>query len=243
MASDDGTCDRESAKNCGGVARRAIKPVMPEASTMDDHSDPGRADAAGSMTVLLQNWAGNEDRIAERIDGEFLPRLRRLAHRVLGHLPGAAAEADDVVQSAIKSLCLYMRRQSDGQNKDRNDVWRLLCHIAARKASRRRQRQTRGLRGGRVHPFSDFGGPDDFANIEELLQEVPPGEFDLDVQEAVERLDAALQPIALLVMEGRSQSDISALLGCSRRTVIRKFELVKVLLRASLEPGDSQNSD
>jgi DNA-directed RNA polymerase specialized sigma24 family protein len=211
---------------------------MPETSA-GNHADPDRADAAGSMTVLLQNWAGNEDRIAERIDGEFLPRLRRLAQRVLGRLPGAAAEADDVVQSAIKSLCLYMRRQSDDQNKDRNDVWRLLCHIAARKASRRRERQTRGLRGGAVHPFSDFAEADEARGLDELLHDVPPGEFDLDVQEAVERLDASLQPIALLVMEGRSQADIGALLGCSRRTVIRKFELIKALLRTSLESGDS----
>jgi hypothetical protein len=91
----------------------------------------------------------------------------------------------------------------------------------------------------RVHPFSDFGEADDARGLDELLQGVPPGEFDLDVQEAVERLDASLQPIAFLVMEGRSQSDIGALLGCSRRTVIRKFELIKALLRTSLESGDS----
>lgn len=202
---------------------------MPETSAWE--ADPERA-SAGSLTVLLQNWAGNEDRIAERIDGELLPRLRRLAHRVLGRLPGAAAEADDVVQSAIKSLCLFMRRQSDGQ-KDREDIWRLLCHIAARKASRRRQRQTRGLRGVSVHPFSDFGGHDSLG-LEELLEGVAPDDFDLDVQESVERLDASLQPIVLLMMQGQSQADIADRLGCSRRTVIRKFELIKALFRESL---------
>lgn len=233
MASDAGRVTKNSRKAVCHGGRPAITPAMSETSA-GDHSDSDPAAAAGSMTVLLQNWAGNEGRIAERIDGELLPRLRRLAQRVLGGLPGAATEADDVVQSAIKSLCLYMRRQSDGHNKDRDDVWRLLCHIAARKAARRRQRPTRGLRGAAVRPFSDFGGSDDAADLEDLLQEVPPEDFDLDVQEAVERLDASLQPIALLVMKGRSQADIAEWLGCSRRTVIRKFELIKALLRNSL---------
>jgi DNA-directed RNA polymerase specialized sigma24 family protein len=107
-------------------------------------------EAGGSMSLLLENWSENEGQIAEIIAEEYFPRLRRFAQRVLGGLPGAAAEADDVVQSAIKSLCLFMRRQSSTEDKDRDDVWRLLCHIVARKAARRRQRQTRGLRGGRV---------------------------------------------------------------------------------------------
>jgi DNA-directed RNA polymerase specialized sigma24 family protein len=190
-------------------------------------------DAAGSLSVLLQDWAANEDRIAEKIDLEFFPRLRRFAHRVLGRLPGAAAEADDVVQSALKSLCLYMRRRSLSNDADRDDVWRLLCCIAARKASRRRQRQTRGLRGGRVQPLSDLADGD--APIDHLLREIPPAEFDLDVHDAIAQLDESLQPVALLVLEGRTQAEISDALGCSRRTVIRKFDLIKRLLASSLE--------
>lgn len=197
-------------------------------------TDDARFDAAGSLSILLQDWGANEGRIAEKIDLEFFPRLRRFAHRVLGQLPGAATEADDVVQSALKSLCLYMRQQPATQDKDRDDVWRLLCRIAARKASRRRQRQTRGLSGGRVHPLTDLAGEDGMLPLDALLQQVSADEFDLDIRDAIAQLDESLQPIALLVLEGRSQSEISDKLGCSRRTVIRKFELIKELLRSVL---------
>ena len=189
-------------------------------------------DPTGSMSLLLQNWTVNENQIAEKIDLAYFPQLKRLARQVLGGLPGAAAEADDVVQSAIKSLCLFMRRQSSTLDKNRDDVWRLLCYIAKRKAKRRLARQTRGLRGGRVHPLTDMD--DGEIQIDDLLQPIPPDEFDLIVRDAIEQLDESLKPIALMVMEGRSQTDISELLGCSRRTVIRKFELIKRLLKTFL---------
>ncbi|MEZ5951641.1 MAG: sigma-70 family RNA polymerase sigma factor [Planctomycetaceae bacterium] len=191
-------------------------------------------DSAGSMSLLLQDWSANEERIAEKIAVEYFPRLRRFSQRVLGLLPGAATEADDVVQSAIKSLCLFMRRQSDACDKDRDYIWRLLCHIAARKASRRRLRQTRGLRNGRLHPISDLATDGSFS-VEDALEHVSPAEFDLMIQDVVANLDKSLQIIALLVMEGKTQSEISDILGCSRRTVIRKFDMIKRLLQTALE--------
>lgn len=195
-------------------------------------------DPAGSMSLLLKNWSANEHEIARRIQLEYFPRLRRLSERKLQGLPGANVEADDVVQSAIKSLCRYMRRDATPQDKNRDDVWRLLCRIAACKASRRRERQTRGLRGGRLFVTSDIAGRDDSDRVEETLQELSPDDFDLIVHDAIQRLDASLQPIALMVMEGKTQQEISESLDVSRRTVVRKFDLVKRLLAAWLDDSD-----
>lgn len=192
-------------------------------------------DPAGSMSVLLLHWGANEEEIARRIQADFFPRLRRLSQNALGGLPGAAFEADDVVQSAIKSFCRFMRRQTAIGDKDRDDIWRLLCHFAVCKASRRRERQTRGLRGGRVVPMSDLPGGEQSLEGNALLYNLSTDEFDLILQEAIERLDESLRPVALLVMEGMTQAEIANRLGCSRRTVIRKFDLVKRLLRSALE--------
>lgn len=204
------------------------------AMTMNDSPNDPADDPAGSMSLLLRNWSANENRIAERINTDYFPRLRRFAQRVLKGLPGAAAEADDVVQSAMKSLCRYMRHLPESAEKDREDIWRLLAHIAARKAGRRRQRQTRGLRDGRVVPITDIGGDDAF-RLDELLVDVSVEEFDLSVQEALERVDESLRPIVLLTMEGRTQAEISDLLGCSRRTVIRKLDLARRILQRLLD--------
>ena len=76
------------------------------------------------------------------------------------------------------------------------------------------------------------GGP---TQLDRLLREVRSHEFDVIVHDAIESLDQSLQPVALMVMEGMTQNEISRALQCSRRTVVRKFDLVKRLLRAIFE--------
>lgn len=197
--------------------------------------EPSGDPLRGSMSMLLQNWTANENQIAQWIQAEYFPRLRNLSARVLQGLPGANVDADDVIQSALKSFCLYMRRNASADGKDRDDVWRLLCHIAARKASRRRKRQTRGLSGGVVIAMTDLTDNEDSHPIDGIIQQLSSDEFDLIIKDAVESLDQSLQPIALMVMEGKSQEEISQTLNCSKRTVIRKFHLVKTLLKSVLE--------
>ncbi|TWU02986.1 ECF-type sigma factor [Stieleria varia] len=218
---------------------------------MDDESerDPHVArpndlpvDSAGSMSLLLRDWAANEQEIARRIHVEYFPRLRKLSHNLLQGLVSANVEADDVVQSAIMSFCIYMRGERATQNKGRDDVWRLLCRIAACKASRRRQRQTRGLRGGRLLAMSDLATDNGAGRVEDLIQDLTTEDIDLVLKDAIEHLDESLRPIALMVMEGRSQQEISEVLNVSRRTVIRKFDLTKRLL-ASLLDDSSADSD
>lgn len=206
----------------------------------DSPSDSPR-DPAGSMSLLLKDWAANEQEIARRIHVDYFPRLRRLSQRLLQGLTSANAEADDVVQSAIMSLCMYMRGESAPPNKGRDDVWRLLCRIAACKASRRRQRQTRGLRGGRLVAMTDVAAVGDGVRADDILEDLTTEDIDLVLQDAIEQLDESLRPIALMVMEGRTQQEISEVLNVSRRTVVRKFDLVKRLLSSLLDerPADS----
>ena len=71
--------------------------------------------------------------------------------------------------------------------------------------------------------------------MEDALEHVSPAEFDLMIQDVVANLDKSLQIIAMLVMEGKTQSESSDILGCSRRTVIRKFDMIKRLLQTALE--------
>jgi DNA-directed RNA polymerase specialized sigma24 family protein len=194
-----------------------------------------QAEPTGSMTLLLKDWTSNEDEISRRVQAEYFPRLRRLSQKLLQGLTAANTEADDVVQSAVMSFCLYMRREQAGSDKDRDDVWRLLAHIAACKAARRRQRQTRGLRDGRLLSMTDASAGNSEFRLEDYLEELTGDDIDLVVRDAIEHLDESLQPIALMVMHGQSQQEISEILGVSRRTVVRKFDLVKRLLSTLLD--------
>jgi DNA-directed RNA polymerase specialized sigma24 family protein len=196
----------------------------------DSSHEPLSDDPTGSMSVLLRDWASNEQEIARRIQVEYFPRLRTMSQRLLRGLPSANTEADDVVQSAIISFCLYMRGGKATPDKSRDDVWRMLCRIAAWKASRRRQRQTRGLSGGRLMAMTDMAAHEGAARFEETLEDLTTDEIDLSLHDAIACLDAALQPIAFMVMQGMTHQEISEALDVSRRTIVRKFDLIKHLL-------------
>jgi RNA polymerase sigma factor (sigma-70 family) len=192
------------------------------------------ADEPASLSVLLADWTAAESAAVRRIYGDYFPRLRALSQRVLGRLPGAATDADDVVQSALQSLCRFMRARGDDAARDRDDIWRLLCHVVTRKSQRRVQRQTRGLRGGKLRPATDLEGADGPA-WDVVASTLPTEQFDVLVAEALEGLDPPLQQIALLALEGWTQAEIAEQLGCARRTVIRKFELIRGALQESRE--------
>ena len=193
------------------------------------------ADPPASLSILIQNWSACESEAIERIHRDYFPRLRALSRRTLGGLAGANVEAEDVVQSALHSLCRYMRSHRESSGQDRDDIWRLLCHLVACKSRRRVQRQTRGLKGGRVRPVTDLAPADREANIDALLASVSPAEFDLLLADALEQLDPPLRQIALLAMEGYTREAIAERLGCSRRTVIRKLQLIQRSLEAFAE--------
>ena len=128
-----------------------------------------------------------------------------------------------------------MRAQPDDAQRDREDIWRILCHIVACKSRRRVTRQTRGPRGGRVRPLTDLEPASGELPLSDRLGSVSPQEFDVCLEEALERLDPTLRQIALLTMEGWTQAEIAERLDCSRRTVIRKLELVRGSLAELVE--------
>jgi DNA-directed RNA polymerase specialized sigma24 family protein len=195
---------------------------------MTEDSESG--EAHGSLSLLLQNWKEHEQGAMERIHEAYLPRLQAFSRKRLAGLPGAATEAEDVVQSAMKSLCLYMRREKPDGPQDRQEIWRLLCCIISRKASRRRGHQARGLPGIRVNPMTDFDSPGN--DIPSLLADIRTDEFDVMLSDSLEALDPTLAQVALLLIEGRTHEEIAGRIGCARRTVLRKIDLLKAELSA-----------
>ena len=193
--------------------------------------------AKGSISDLINAWSENESEAVERLQLEYFHRLRALARRVLDGFPAAAMEADDVVQSAMISLCRFMRKPETPRDKDRNDLWRILCRIVVFKARQRIRSQTKGLPGGQVRPVTDFTDPEQSVPFEDSLQHVSTDEFDLIVHDALDQLDDSLKRVSLLLIEGYTHAEMADRLGCSRRTIVRKIQLIKQLLPKLLNDG------
>jgi RNA polymerase sigma factor (sigma-70 family) len=196
--------------------------------------------AVDKMTVTdwIDRLKAGDIMAASRLWERYFDDLVRLARRKLGDSPRAAADEEDVAISAFKSLCLRAARGQFSELNDRDDLWQLLAMITVRKAINQRKHQSRGKRGGgRVQLEADRIGETadpDAAGLEWLAgQEVPP-EIGAMMDEELRRLfdlldDDALRRIARLRMEGHSGAEIAAQLGCNRRTVARKLELIRTL--------------
>ena len=199
----------------------------------------------GSVTHWLGALKGGDAAAAQRLWERYFDRLVRLARAKLGAMPRGAADEEDVALSAFHSFCQGAARGRFPRLDDRDNLWRLLVTITARKALdqvRRQARQKRG--GGRVLVGSaQAGGEDDAdgAGLEQVEGREPTPQFAAMVADECRRLlaaldDETLRQVALLRMEGYSDEEIAARVDCSLRTVSRKLALIR---KAWLREGAS----
>ena len=199
----------------------------------------------GSVTHWLGALKGGDAAAAQRLWERYFDRLVRLARAKLGAMPRGAADEEDVALSAFHSFCQGAARGRFPRLVDRDNLWRLLVTITARKALdqvRRQARQKRG--GGRVLVGSArAGGEDDTdgAGLDQVVGQEPTPQFAAMVADECRRLlaaldDETLRQVALLRMEGYSDQEIAARVDCSLRTVSRKLALIR---KAWLREGAS----
>jgi DNA-directed RNA polymerase specialized sigma24 family protein len=119
--------------------------------------------------------------------------------------------------------------------QDRDDLWRLLVVITARKAIDQVHHQRRHKRGdGAVQGESAWGDPSEAAGIEQVVGSEPTPEFAVQVAEQCQRLlerlgDDSLRAVALRKMEGYTNAEIADEFRCGLRTVERKLRVIRSL--------------
>jgi DNA-directed RNA polymerase specialized sigma24 family protein len=189
------------------------------------------------ITQILQGvWEG-DDAAAEIIWRNYFEKLVRLARRKLDQVPRRAVDEEDVALSAMHSFYRGMEGGRFDCLSDRNELWKLLVTITARKACKYRRREYAAKRGGgQVRGESVFlrqeGGEGHEPGIGDILGDEPTPELACMVaencNEALERLgDDTLRNIAVMTLEGYSTPEIAEKLGCVRRTVERKLERIR----------------
>jgi DNA-directed RNA polymerase specialized sigma24 family protein len=191
-------------------------------------------DSESVTRYFVQLQQGDED-AAQKLWELYFLRLVGLARQKLAALPRRAADEEDVALSAFDSFCRGAARGRFPNLRDRHDLWRLLVTITARKALDQIAHD-HALKhgGGRVQGESGVAGPDDARGFDQLLGREPSPAFAAEVAEACRRLlerleNDELRSIALWKMEGYSNEEIAAKLGCVPRTVERKLAVIRGL--------------
>jgi DNA-directed RNA polymerase specialized sigma24 family protein len=187
-----------------------------------------------SVTHWIGQLKAGDHGAAQHLWQRYFRRLVGLARKRLQGAARRAADEEDVALSAFDSFCRGAERGRFPRLSDRADLWPLLVLITARKAVdlvTHERRQRRG--GGAVRGESALlGRPEAEPGLEQVLGREPSPEFAAQVADECRRLlgrlgDAELRAIALCRMEGDTEDEIAAKLGCAPRTVRRRLQLIR----------------
>lgn len=139
---------------------------------------------------------------------------------------------EDIVVSVFES---FYRAAENGRFPDlsgRDDLWRLLLTMSARKIIDRRRHERRQRRGAgaKVQSIDDRNSDDQV--IIEVIGNEPTPEMVHMMTESFEQLishlgDGQLREIAVGRMEGFSNAELAQRLECSERTIERRLNLIR----------------
>src|SRR5215471_3593733 len=104
--------------------------------------------ASGSVTHWIGRLRAGDQAAAQPLWERYFSQLVGLARKRLQGTPRRAADEEDAALSAFDSVCRGIERLRFPQLVDRDDLWRLLVVITARKALAQAQREGRKKRGG-----------------------------------------------------------------------------------------------
>jgi RNA polymerase sigma factor (sigma-70 family) len=193
--------------------------------------------SGGSVTHWLGALRNGEAAAAQQQLWEaYYPRLVGLARQRLGQTPRGPADEEDVALSALNSFFKGVALGHFPQLRDRDDLWRLLVHLTARKAIDQINHERRKKRrpGSVVQVWAE-AAPDDSdaeAGLEQVVGNEPTPEFAAQFAEEYERRlhslnSPQLRSVAVWKMEGYSNAEIAQKLGCVERSVERKLRLIR----------------
>ncbi len=190
------------------------------------------------MTCWVAALKAGDAAAAQPLWERYHRRLVGLARRKLESSRRRGADEEDVVQDAFHSFFKGVAGGRFPRLDDRDNLWRLLVVITARKAlDQLAHERSQRRRGGTVRGESriTMGGPPwDDAAVEQAVGDEPTPAFAAQVAEEYRRLldrlgDDGLRRVAVWKMEGFTNDEIAAKLGRSLRTVPLKPETIRAI--------------
>ena len=190
---------------------------------------PGGDD--GTVSRWISDLKEGDPGAAQPLWERYFARMVGLARAKLRSQPsGGAADEEDVALSAFDSFCAGVADGRFPRLADREDLWRILMVITSRKAIAQVRHDLRAKRGGTSARTESANSDEDL--LARVIGREPTPEFAVMVAEEYEHLfrllgDDVLRKVAVLRMEGSTNDEIAAQVGCARRTVARQLALIR----------------
>jgi DNA-directed RNA polymerase specialized sigma24 family protein len=193
--------------------------------------------STGSITHWISQLKAGDQAAAQKLWEGYFQRLVALARKKLRGIPRRAADEEDVALSAFDDFCRCAEQGRFPQLSDRDDLWQVLVVLTDRKAIRlvhheRRQKRGGGAAQGECTVLRPHRSSAVQAELQQIRGQEPTPEFAAEVAEECQRLlarlgDEELRSVALWKMEGYTNAEIAAKLGCVPRTVERKLRVIR----------------
>lgn len=192
----------------------------------------------GSVSQLICDVRNGSETAATELWARYQTRLLQVARSRVGHRGSVVADEEDVVVMAFQS---FLQRTAAGnfpKLSNRDELWRLLVAITARKAINqvRDQEAQKRRREKSLTP----------AALAEIASSIPTPEFvaimDDELSFLLDRLgDDELREIVKLRLEGYSCQEIAGSINRSLSTVERRLHLVREKWRFEFDEPVPEN--
>jgi DNA-directed RNA polymerase specialized sigma24 family protein len=182
-----------------------------------------QANRGDSVTRWISALKEGDQSAAQGLWEAYFRRLVGLAHARLRDAPRRIADEEDVALSAFDSFCRGAQARRFPRLDDRNDLWQILVLITVRKAIDLRNYEGRSSRGsGKVQSLTELSQE----GLEAIGGDQPTPELAAQLAEGFQRLieqlgDTTEQSVTTWKLEGFTDDDIAARLGCVTKTVER----------------------
>jgi len=191
----------------------------------------------GSVSRWIHALKNGDESAAQPLWERYHARLIGLARQKLSKAARRSADAEEVTQVAFGSFFQGIAGGRFPDLDDRFDLWRLLVVITARNAIDQVRRE---LRDGKQNVTPDSPAAmtivetDTETTFEQIIGHEPTPALAAELVEQYENLlkrldDETLQQVAVWKLEGFTNGEIGEKLECSRRTVIRKLETIRLI--------------
>lgn len=189
--------------------------------------------AEESITRWIDGIRNGDDDAALQIWDTFFDRLLSIARTRLNASQRTVRDEEDIVLSAFKSFCAGIRQGRFPQLKDREDLWRILFVITARKVADQfafQRREKRDIR--REVSANDAAATYDLNEGSFFVSNEPSPEFAAECADQLRFLldqlqHPDLQRIAILKMEGYTNQEIAAQFDRGLTTIERKLRTIR----------------
>jgi DNA-directed RNA polymerase specialized sigma24 family protein len=182
-----------------------------------------------SVTQWISALRQGDQSAAHGLWEAYFRRLVNLARARLRGAPRRVVDEEDIALSAFDSFCRGVRAGRFPRLDDRNDLWQVLVVITVRKAIDLHNYEGRQSRGkGRVRSLSELGRE----GLDSIRGDGPTTELAAQLSDEYQRLmeqlvDPTLQSVATWKLEGYTNDEIAARLGCVTKTVERKLARIR----------------